>query len=64
MDRMYIVRLLMTNAICLSDMSYSEKKKKKNFDDTTAEDKDLSDIFDHIDNFKVSNKYSGGFRII
>jgi len=54
----------MTNAICLSDMSYSEKKKKKNFDDTTAEDKDLSDIFDHIDNFKVSNKYSGGFRII
>ena len=26
----------------------------KNFDDTTAEDKDLIDIFDHVENFMRS----------
>jgi hypothetical protein len=54
----------MTSAICLSDMSYSGGRGGGNFGDTTAEDKDLSDIFDHTDNFKRSNKYSGRFLLI
>jgi hypothetical protein len=51
-DRMYTVRLLMTSVICLLEISYSGKT----FNDTTTEDKDLIDIFDHLDNFKDSNK--------
>jgi hypothetical protein len=50
----------MISDICLSEISYSGKS----FDDTTAEYRDLSDIFGNVDYFEGSNKHSGKFLII